>query len=49
MMFILRVTYGEDVTFRCSRACSVPFNSKLITILCVDKALAVAVQSCVSH
>ena len=45
----LRVTYGEDVTFCYSRACGVPFNSKLYTILCVDKALAVAVHSCVGH
>ena len=45
----LLVTYEEDVAFHCSRACCVPFNSKLHTVLCVDKALAVAVQGCVSH
>ena len=45
----LRVTYGEDVTCHCSRACGVPFNSKLHTVLCVNKALAVAVHSCVGH
>ena len=37
------------MAFCWSRACGVPFNSKLYTILCVDKALAVAVQSCVRH
>ena len=36
----LRVTYGEDVAFHCSRACGVSFNSKLYSILCVDKVLA---------
>ena len=37
------------MTFCCSRACNVPFNSKLHTVLYVDKALAIAVHSCVSH
>ena len=45
----LRVTYGEDIAFRFSRAGGVPFNSKMHTVLCVDKALAVTVHSCVGH
>ena len=45
----LRVTYGEDVTVHSSRAGGVPFNSKVHTVLCVDKALAVAGHSFVGH
>ena len=45
----LGVTCGEYVAFHCSRTCGVPFKGELYTILCVDKALPVAVHSCVSH
>ena len=35
--------------FRFSRAVGVPFNNKVHTFPCVDKALAITVHSCVSH
>ena len=37
------------MAFRFSRAGGVSCNSKLHVVICVDKALAIAVQSCVSH
>ena len=37
------------MAFRFSRADVVPFNSKVHTVLCVDKSLAVVVHSCVGH
>ena len=37
------------MAFHCSRACGVSFKGELYTILCVEKALAVAVHSCVGH
>ena len=49
MMFICESLMVKIWHFVFPEPCVVPFNSKVHTVLCVDKSLTVAVHSCVGH